>query len=142
MPRVLVASPDYLAANGIPRHPDELADHNHVFFLPENRQSALELIDDKGAVHRVYRNGGVTLNAVHSVVQAVKQGFGIHVGPRWAFHDPIECGDVVEILPEFSINSFPMVAIRAPAVFVPARIRAFIEFARARVSEVPGLINP
>ncbi len=142
VPRVLVASPCYLEQSGTPKLPDDLGNHDHVFFLPENRQSPLELIDYEGTTHRVYRSGGVTLNAVHSVVEAVKQGFGIHVGPRWAFHHALETGEVVEVLPEYATSSFPMLAIRAPAVLMPARIQSFIEFARERVREIPGLIAP
>ncbi|MEM7282156.1 MAG: LysR family transcriptional regulator [Pseudomonadota bacterium] len=139
VPRVLVASPDYLVAHGNPETPADLQSHQHVFFSRNNRIQLLELHDSKGATHTVKRQGRVTINAVSSLVDAVKMGCGVHTGPRWAFQDAIDSGDVVELLPGYSQRPMTMSAIWAPAVLLPARIRAFIDFAAAQASQIPGL---
>nr|MDJ0751124.1 LysR family transcriptional regulator [Woeseiaceae bacterium] len=85
VPRVLVASPDYLERNGMPANAGDLAQHDHVFFVPSNRNTPLRLRGPDGAVHEIKRRGRVTVNAIHSIVEAVEAGFGVHAGPRWAF---------------------------------------------------------
>jgi len=139
VPRVLVASPDYLARSGTPLTPDELVGHEHVFFLPEHRRRPLRLTDGEGRVYEVSRRGGVTFNAVFSVVEAVRSGFGIHAGPRWAFQDALDSGDVIEVLPDYSQPIMPMCAIWAPAVLVPARVRRFVDFISMEVKYIGGL---
>ena len=137
--RVVVAAPSYLEKRGTPQTPADLEEHDHIFFLPGNRQQSQILRDRDGQAHTVQRTGGITIDAIMAVVGAVKRGFGIHTGPRWAFHDALEKGEVVELLPDYEVEPMPMYIVWAPAVFVPARIRAFIDFVAEKVRHVPGL---
>ncbi|MEM6463437.1 MAG: LysR family transcriptional regulator [Pseudomonadota bacterium] len=139
VPRVLVAAPSYLKQRGLPVRPSDLSDHEHIFFLPETKYQPLRLTGPDGNTHDVHRRGGVTINAIMPVVEAVRQGFGIHLGPRWAFQQALQAGDVVEVLPDYTSPAMPMMAVWAPAVYVPARIRAFIDFAAQKVRSIPGL---
>lgn len=139
VPRVLVASPGYLKRKGMPNHPDELADHDHVFFASTNRQTPLELIGPGGAVSRVKRFKGIAINSVRSAVRAVQEEAGIHAGPLWAFAPHIARGDVVPILPDHSQMVLSLFAVRHPSAVVPARISRFIEHAAESVRSVEGL---
>ncbi len=139
VPRVLVASPDYLERNGMPTKPGDLAQHDHVFFVPSNRNAPLRLRGPDGTVHEVKRRGRVTVNAIHAIVEAVEAGFGVHAGPRWAFQASIDAGKSVEVLPGYSMPSMPMNAVWSPAVLLPARIRRCVDFLRTSVRSVPGL---
>ncbi|MET1416032.1 LysR family transcriptional regulator [Roseibium sp. HPY-6] len=139
VPRVLVASPDYLKRMGTPQHPDNLKTHEHVFFASSNRQNPLELIGPGGAVMRVQRTNGVAINSVRSAVKAVADGVGIHAGPLWAFAGHIERGEVVTILSEFTQKQLPLYAVRNPSAVVPARISRFIDHVAAKVRSVEGL---
>lgn len=139
VPRVLVAAPAYLERHGVPGSPDELVAHDHVFFAPANRNTPLELTAPDGRVYGIERRGRVTVNAVDAVVSAVEAGFGIHAGPRWAFQASLDAGRSVELLPEYTMASFPMNAVWSPAVLLPARIRRCLDFLRHSVRSVPGL---
>ncbi|MEM1077816.1 MAG: LysR family transcriptional regulator [Pseudomonadota bacterium] len=140
VPRVTVASPDYVARRGMPRKPEDLGEHDFVFFSPANRAQPLELTAPDGSVVRVPRRRGVAINAVRSVVTAVQAGQGVHTGPRWAFARQLATGAVVELLPEYQVAGLPLYAVRQASVVVPARISHFIEFLQARVQEVDGLV--
>ncbi|WP_424971140.1 LysR family transcriptional regulator [Dinoroseobacter sp. S76] len=140
VPRVTVASPDYVARRGMPRKPEDLAAHDFVFFSPANRAQPLELTGPDGAVVRVPRRRGVAINAVRSVVTAVQAGQGVHTGPRWAFAKQLASGAVLELLPEYKAPGLPLYAVRQASVVVPARITHFIDFLQARVQEVDGLL--
>ena len=119
--------------------PSELTQHEHIFFSPANRQQPLHLTGPNGSTHQIERYGGVTINAVHSVVRAVEDGFGIHAGPRWAFYDALQRGTVVELLPNYQQLVMPMHALWSPAVMQPARVRAFIDFIKDAALDVKGL---
>ncbi|MEM8974303.1 MAG: LysR family transcriptional regulator [Pseudomonadota bacterium] len=139
VPRVLVASPDYLKRKGSPQHPDELIHHDHVFFASSNRRSALELTGPDGTVMHVKRAKGIAINSVRSAVKAVRSGAGIHAGPLWAFARHIACGDVVPILLDFEQSQLPLYAVRQPSTVVPARISSFISHVAESVQSVEGL---
>ena len=139
VPRVLVAAPAYLERHGVPKQPADLEDHAHIFYAASDRRRPLELVDRRGQSHTVERSGKVTINAVYSLVDAVMRGCGIHAGPRWAFQDAMDAGEVVELLSEYRQRAMPMSAIWAPAAIVPARVRAFVDFAASEVRTIPGL---
>jgi len=137
--RVIVASSDYLARKGTPMVPKDLEHHDYVHFLPGSRTTPLELIGPEGTLHKVQRSGGVTIDAIAVIVEAVKRGHGVHTGPRWAFQSALDAGEVVQVLPAFTAVALPIYATWAPAVFLPARVRAFVDFAANRAKLVPGL---
>ncbi|MEM7320392.1 MAG: LysR family transcriptional regulator [Pseudomonadota bacterium] len=139
VPRVLVASPDYLNRKGMPRHPDDLAEHDHVFFASSNRQNALELAEPGGRVIRVKRSRGIAINSVRAAAKAVTEGAGIHTGPLWAFARHIAKGEVVPVLPEHTQKQMPLYAVRHPSTVVPARISRFIDHVAECVRTVEGL---
>lgn len=122
LPRVLVASRAYVEAHGAPRTPSDLLAHPAIFFVPGNRNAPLKLRSPEGQVVEVRRSNGIAINAVRSAVAAVRAGAGIHSGPRWAFSDLIAAGEVVEILPDYTQDAFPLYAVRQPAIVVPASI--------------------
>ncbi|WP_305984161.1 LysR family transcriptional regulator [Roseibium sp. MMSF_3544] len=141
VPRVLVASPNYLKRKGTPQHPDDLVHHDHVFFASANRQNPLELTEPGGRVLRVKRSGGIAINSVRSAVKAVTEGVGIHTGPLWAFAHHIARGELVPVLPDYTQKQLPLYAVRHPSKVVPARISRFIELIAEKVRTVDGL-NP
>ncbi len=140
VPRVLVASPAYLEKHGTPSQVQELAAHQHVFFSAPTRNTPMTIVDEHGTSHSIPRQGKVSINAVASVVEAVKMGEGIHLGPRWAFEQEIQLGSVVELFPECQFPALPMHAIWSPAAIMPARLRLFIDFISQQAPKVPGLM--
>ena len=126
VPRRLYAAPELVERFGTPTAPADLVGMPHVFFLPEHRRRPLRLSDGRGGTIEVARTGGVTMNAVQSVVQAVVAGHGVHLGPAWAFEDAFAAGRVVELLPEHAPPPTPLYAVWSPAVVVPARVRLFV----------------
>lgn len=138
-PRTLVASPDYLKRKGMPEHPNELKEHDHVFFTASSRQQHLELIAPDGSILRVKRPHGIAINSVRSAVNAVANGFGIYSGPLWAFAEQIARGHLVEVLPTYEQRQLSIYAVRKPANVVPARIANFILHLADSVQNVGGM---
>lgn len=137
VPRVLVASPAYLRARGRPKRPEDLAGHEMIFYTRSNAH-AIELGEGADAV-TVRVDGRLTLNSVSGIRALVEAGRGIHLGPRWAFHDAIADGRVEALLPSWPLRAYPLHAVHVPAAHVPAKIRAFVERMASRVRAEPAL---
>lgn len=122
VPRVLVASPEYIAQQGEPRSVLELEQHKFVFYKRSQMYEAVTI-----AGQRLHLSGSFVVNSVSAIRQWVLNGKGIHLGPVWAFRDALDTGALQRILPEVELQSFPLHAIYVSRAYVPAKVRLFID---------------
>ncbi|MCF2907072.1 LysR family transcriptional regulator [Pseudoalteromonas sp. DL2-H2.2] len=124
--RVLVASPDYLEQIDGVTDPSGLSRCQFVFYSRAQANSQVSI--KKGdTTSRVKVSGGFTVNSVSAVRQLVLAGKGVHLGPRWAFEEALNTGELVALLPDYQLEGFPIHALYRPGGYVPAKIRCFIE---------------
>lgn len=126
VPRVLVASKAYLEQSGRPALPVDLAHHQFVFYSTRQARSPIELERD-GVNYSVDVQGKFTVNNVTAIKKLVLQGKGIHLGPYWAFKDELKRGNLEILLPDFSLQAYPIHALYSATAYVPAKIRKFID---------------
>ena len=126
VPRVLVGSPDYLARRGQPMNLSDLSSHEFIFYSQRQERQPVKFQTPDGKTESVKVSGRITVNSVSALCNLVRDGAGLHVGPRWAFADGICSGEFVQILPDYPLQAYPLHALYASAAFVPAKIRTFI----------------
>lgn len=66
---------------------------------------------------------------VNSIREAVRSGLGVAVLPHWLIRQDLRSGQLVRVLPQWKTEDLPVHVVYAGAHFLPARIRAFIDFA-------------
>jgi len=126
VPRVLVASHDYLRRNGIPDKPEDLVNHNFILYSPIQARSDIEFANgDKFPYSKIQSN--ITVNSVNAIRTLVKDGLGIHLGPAWVFEEALAKGDVCKILSGYALKSFPIRAVYVARSYLPRKITAFIQ---------------
>ncbi len=59
----------------------------------------------------------------------MRSGLGVAVLPQWLIRDDLVSGELVRVLPKWKAEDLPVHVVYAGACFLPARIRAFIDFA-------------
>lgn len=128
VPRVLVASPAYLASRPPIETAKDLEAHDFVHYRPGDRQVEITLEKD-GTPETITASGRFSANSVAAIRALVVAGRGIHKGPVWAFEDELRSGTVVPVLPDYAIAAYPVHALYTPSAFVPAKIRRFIDLA-------------
>ncbi len=128
VPRVLVVAPSYLERHDPITTARDLEAHDFIHYRPGDRQVEITLEKD-GKPETITAHGHFSANSVSAIRALVVAGRGIHKGPVWAFEDELRNGSVVPILPDWSIAAYPVHALYAPSVFVPAKIRRFIDLA-------------
>jgi len=131
--RVTVASPAYLKAHGTPESPADLGRHNCILFtrLAEytGTTNAWEYRDPStGEVTPVVVSGSYASDNSSTVLQAALDGIGIYQGPNWLFGVHVAEGRLVEILGSFQMDPFPTYLIRPSSEYVPARIKAVMDY--------------
>ncbi len=126
VPRVLVASPEYLKRYGKPHTPDDLTTHNFVLYSPIQARSDIEFTNgDKFPHSKIQSN--ITVNSVSAIRTLVTGGLGIHLGPAWVFKAALEQGHVCQILSAYSLKSFPIHAVSVARAYLPRKTEEFIQ---------------
>ena len=130
----LVASPDYLARRGTPKHPDDLAAHDLITFnFSRHRDEWPMLVDGERSWRTA--DGRAMVGDGESAARLALAGQGITRLSMFHIAGDIAAGRLVPVLEDF--NSGEMETISAVYVGhagpLPARVRAFIDFLAAEV---------
>ncbi|CAB3645580.1 LysR family transcriptional regulator [Trinickia soli] len=101
---VMAASAAYLERHGIPRGPDELADHNCLQLLLGDNSSYRWEVRDKGAPRRLRVPGLLTINDTSTTISACKAGLGIAYVLEARIADELARGELQIVLEK---NAYP-----------------------------------
>lgn len=133
--RIVCAAPSYLARRGTPRTPDDLARHD---CLVNNDLHVWDFEGPDGSRRSVRVSGPLKTNHAEVLRDAVVGGLGIARKSTWDLADHLAKGDLVPLLPEWSIASDVAVwAVYPTARFVPPKVRAFVAFLHDRWGREP-----
>jgi DNA-binding transcriptional LysR family regulator len=124
---VLVASPDYLAARGMPKRLSDLDTHTCIVFARGRERRPWSLKVKRETVAYVPHGSLLTGDAEH-IRAAVLHGLGISQVPFWLLADKIHSGEVRVLLPELQPEKVPIHLVYAAGRRVPVRVRVFMEY--------------
>jgi DNA-binding transcriptional LysR family regulator len=130
-----VASPDYLARHGRPRHPSDLINHECLCYTGANTQKWDFLID--GQVQSFPVRGRLQANNGDVLVFAAMNGFGISYAPSFVCADALTGGHVKQILADFPIPELGIYAMLPGNRLVPHRVRVLVDFLASRLEANP-----
>lgn len=134
--RVLCASPDYIAAEGAPLHPQDLKTMSclHYGNLPSGNSWRLDGPDGPTTV-RV--TGPMCTNNGEVVRDAAVRGLGIALLPTFIVGQELQAGRLVTILPDYPPSTLTLCAIYPPSRHLSTKIRLFTDFLIERFGERP-----
>lgn len=126
-PRVVVASPDYIARHGAPQQPADLARHNCLALFRSGRPH-LGWTFTRGGVQttvRVHGNRRAWDGAL--VRQWALQGLGIATKARLDVLDDLRAGRLIPLLTDWQGEDFPLHAILPTGRHLPLRVRRLLD---------------
>jgi DNA-binding transcriptional LysR family regulator len=123
------ASRAYLARLGTPGHPHELVDHECLLIRDPatGRPFAWELRRGEETVPVAVR-GRLMVNAAESLIACCLGGHGIAQPLDYMVADMLADGRLVQLLPEWSDETFPAYFYHRAQGLPPAKLRAFLDF--------------
>jgi len=134
MPVVTCCSGDYIRRRGIPQTPAQLAGHDCLPHGREARTGWTFCVDGESATVMV--SGPMRANNGEFIVKAAKAGLGIACLPYFLVQDAIQAGRLVPILEAYGPAPLPLSIVYPQHRHGSSLIRAFIDFARANLSEI------
>jgi len=127
--RIFCASPDYLAAKGVPLQPEDLKRHCCLHYsLVSVRDEWRSVLGE--AIETIEIKGALSANNAEVLKEGAIQGMGITLLPRFVVADAVLDGRLRQVLSDFSPEPFGLYCVRPSRQFTPARVRLFIDFLR------------
>lgn len=122
---LLVASPSYIAKRGLPKKPEDLAQHHCI--LPTHAIIPPILSQDNTEYHyelTAIMHTNDTLMEYH----LVKAGIGVAFLPRPIIQNDLNTGELLHILPDYNYQSSTLYAAYINREYLSAKVRTFIDF--------------
>jgi DNA-binding transcriptional LysR family regulator len=134
-PRILVASPAYLARKGWPENPEALIDHDCLLYAHSEDNGAWELRTDATAEYRrpklttcfVCNNGDL-------IGDLAVRGEGVALLPRFIVAPHLARGAVVEVMTDWKTPEIWLSAFYPPYDHLPAKVATFTSFIESAVA--------
>ena len=133
---LLVASPAYLNEQGIPRTPQDLAQHNCLYYprgVESPRWRFTTTADNEQVQIRI--QGSFATNNSESIRDAALQGLGIAMLPDFSAREALAAGSLQQVLPAWQpVEAFAarLWIVRPWAAQVPRAVTTFTHWLRAR----------
>ena len=124
---LVVASPAYLKANGIPQTPDDLKNHNCIFYANIAASEQWRFIGADGN-NAVRVNGSLTTNSGVMQLAAAKAGLAIASLPKFFLHEALKNGDVVPILEDWQRPESFLYGLYPERRLLPVKVRVLLDF--------------
>jgi DNA-binding transcriptional LysR family regulator len=133
--RILVcAAPAYLARCGRPRHPRDLVRHECILFRdPVTGRPFPWEFHRAGKVVEVEVTGRLVMNDLATKLTACAAGHGIAQTIEFGLDSLLASGELVQILPDWAEERFPLYAYHPSRHLPPAKVRAFLDFVVASI---------
>ena len=137
--RMVCASPAYLAARGVPRHPRELAGHDTLSFLPTGPVWTFR--SDHGPIG-VEVAPKLSANDNQVLLAAAREGNGVALLPSYVALPTLRAGELEEVLEAFPVPEMWVKAlIPENRVQIP-RVRALLAFLKGNLGQTPPWERP
>lgn len=125
---VLCASPEYLQRHGTPLSPHDLKRHNCLTYLRGGQPHRLWRFERGGIVTEVHVSGNRSADDASLAHAWAVAGHGILFKTRLELEDELSSGELIALLTEWNTEVYPLHALLPSARFVPARVRALVDF--------------
>ena len=126
--QVLCASPSYIDRYGMPLTPSELHDRNCILFSYSGDANQWTL-NQGDQSETVLVSGSYRVNNSEALLEALREGVGIGRLPTFVAGPDLKVGNLVRVLGSHHIPDHTFYAVFPERQYMPAKVRAFLDFA-------------
>jgi len=137
--RMVCASPAYLAARGVPRHPRELAGHDTLNFLPTG---SVWIFGSKRGPISVELAPKLSANDNQVLLAAAREGNGVALLPSYVARPALRAGELVQVLEAFPVPEIWIKALMPENRMQIPRVKALLAFLKGSLGDTPPWEQP
>lgn len=127
---ILCASPDYLAANGEPLHPDDLKRHRLI--------ASADQVDWAFHGYQLKTRARLSCATVQGAINAAVHGAGLIRCLSYPVHEHLLKGQLRQVLPDYEPPPLPVHVVYREGRNAPMRVRSFVDHCVAALREHPA----
>jgi DNA-binding transcriptional LysR family regulator len=128
-PRLVLATPAYLARAGEPAVPADLAAHDAVVYT--QGPSAIWAFEHAGTLTSVAVRGRLRVSSAEGLRAAVLADMGLAIASRWMFAPELSAGAVRRVLGAWALPPVDLWAVFPSGRLASSKARAFTDFVAA-----------
>ncbi|MEH6451921.1 MAG: LysR substrate-binding domain-containing protein [Psychromonas sp.] len=134
---LLCASPAYLAANGTPKYPRELTNHQCIRYSYSGWKNWFLMADERT---KLTINNAISVNSVNGQKQLTLSGSGLALMPLWAVKNEIESGALIQVMEGTVLSPYEELsstyAIYLKRDLISPKTRVFLDFLIENITDV------
>ena len=135
-PWLLVASPAYLAAHGMPKKPAELAAHKALVYSTVQGDERWHFSGQQGPAQAVAVSVAVTgplrSNNLSALLSAARAGLGVAVLPRYVAQASVAAGALQPLLERWQLPAQEVHAVFPSPKMLPSKVKSLCDFLAPR----------
>jgi DNA-binding transcriptional LysR family regulator len=131
---VVCASPEYIAANGVPATPDDLARHKVISFQSVSSLSSWDFVSDGVDIAASFHSR-LSVNTIDAAIDTALSGAGIIRAVSYQVVDYVRAGRLTVLLESFAQRLRPVHLFYDTQNRLPLKLRAFVDYAVPRLRE-------
>ncbi|MFJ2988783.1 LysR family transcriptional regulator [Collimonas sp. NPDC087041] len=124
---LLCASPAYIAEHGVPKVPEDLAQHSCLNFSLEHLRHHWTFQSAEGT-SIVPITSKVMSNNTDLLRHCLLAGMGIAMRSSYTLGDDVVAGRLVRVLPDYQINKVAVSLVYPSRRLLSAKVRSFVDF--------------
>ncbi|WP_120502055.1 LysR family transcriptional regulator [Roseovarius sp. EL26] len=142
-PRILCASPTYLARYGTPSTPEDLTNHQTLTFISNEPRKLSKMGDPHDySFPPSDSDSRVTCDDGASMRLATVAGAGISMNSMWSVYRELQNGSLVQILPDYEIKDSSAIWLVYPKSNVlTSKVRVFIDYLVEKIGNPPAWLR-
>jgi len=134
--RIVVASPDYLKRHGTPRTPEDLAKHQAVLFVNQASGPSWRFQRKDQTQQSIRVPHRLEVNRAEAAIALALEGRGITRILSYQAASELKDGSLIRLLKNYEMPPLPVQLVYPSARLLAPRVRAFLDFAAARIAKL------
>ena len=131
---LICASPSYLERRGVPKRPDDIGDHDCIYWRVAAGGGGWSFVKN-GEHVTVPVRGRLLISNFAAQREATLRGVGLAILPLLSVREDLEVGRLVSVLPDYEVYHGVLSLVRPPTPFEPPKLRVFIDFITTALRE-------
>ena len=132
---VLVASPSYLTAQGVPTHPSDLRAHRCLSYA--NFGKSVWTLHRQHDVAEVGVASHLSANEATALLRATLAGGGVALQPTYLANPHLADGSLLRVLPDWTPPDMSIYALYPSRKHLSPAVRNFLDFLAERLAHAP-----
>jgi DNA-binding transcriptional LysR family regulator len=140
-PRVVCASPEYLARRGRPKGLSDLTDHAAIGYLNVQATQIWQFADGKDATIGVPMRSRITANNADTMCEMAIAGLGVALLPMFIVHEAIASKRLLPVLEHLTPVPLPIAIVWLPVKPMPRKLRAIVDHLVQQFEQTPSWLK-